>query len=157
MRNLRQTIRRYINESVEGLGYQELKIQNELGRAIILYGDNGLNDISKEMGYDNYLDVDDITDKQYIDSRYNHEKNNKVQLIDWRSTQPKNGFGRYVINQIIDLVKKLGIDEFQVKLPSKNAQEILNHYVNKGLLKPIGNPLGVSTHPYHTKFKINNL
>lgn len=155
MQKLRKIIRQFIKESVDGLGYREMKIENDKGRATILYGDNGLNDLAKEFGYDNYQEIDDFTDKNTVDRLYKKEAKNSIILIDWRSVEPKSGFGRYVINQIIELAKKLNINTFKINLPSQNAKEILNHYVNKGLLTPVGNPSGLSVAPYHTTFKIN--
>ena len=115
-----------------------IKLDNELGRGFLTYGNYSFNDAIRAYGYKpNEWDELDYGDKRYILKRAKELPQMEIQLKDWRANEVGNGFGKTVLNTIFDLANKLKIDRFDIILPSAMATEILKHWVDKGVLKQI--------------------
>lgn len=116
------------------------------GRYHIVYGDRELKKLLSWYGYDSFDEIDSYIERQDILKQYYKNKKITIKLLAWHAKEKRSGFGRKVLKRIFDLAKELGIDEFEIWRPSDNAQDILDHYTDKGIIKP--------TDKYKEKFKI---
>jgi GNAT superfamily N-acetyltransferase len=137
-------------EKKEYIGYR-----GEDGRYGIFYGNYEFKRAISKFGWDSFKDIDDnygssaeLEKYDILKYYYDRIKRKKytIKLVDWSATNIRSGFGRKVMKKIFDLAKELKIDEFEIVMPSRMAEEILDHYENKGLIKKISG--------YNTTYKI---
>lgn len=132
--------------------YQTIKINNDLGEAIILYGSNAIKKSLKLLGYDSEEEIETVWEKKLFQDTVKKIKP-EIILLSWRSKEINNGFGRFVIRYIFDLANNYNLNKFRISLPSKHALKILNNYIEKGNLKPNTEyQSGLSVDPYYTEF-----
>ena len=142
------------------LHYEE--ITNNLGSGSIEWGDSSLKDTWTRNGYNIKKDqavVDDI-EKRAMELDANQHPSQTLRIARMNAAKDSNGyykkgqgFARTVFNRTFQIAKEMGINEFTVSLPSTDTRTILNHYIEKGIIKPIGWS-GSSTDTHPTKFKI---
>ena len=133
--------------------YQMLQFKNELGSAVIFLGNRAFSDAKR------FLGVEDLSELSYGElqnfrSEYSELKKKKeIKIIDWHSTQPRNGFGTRVLKYIFELGEKYSINDFYVNMPSAQAREVLGAFIRKGYIDPdVNSERGVSIDRYPTHF-----
>ena len=116
--------------------------KTELGHYQIGYGNTALKDTLIELGYDS---VDEVSEKEirlFLEVlRQNRKDGNIVALIDWHASGKKTGFGNMVMRRIFEIADKINAKKMRVFLPSYKADEILDHYVKRGILSRISKNL----------------
>lgn len=106
------------------------------GRYHIVYGDVELKRLLTWYGYDSFDEIDSFIDRQDILKQYYKNKKLTIRLLGWSAKEKRSGFGKKVLKRIFDLAKELNVDEFEIWRPSQDAKDILDHYTNKGIIKP---------------------
>lgn len=133
--------------------YEKYIINDDLGYASIWVGSEPLERSLKYYGYDDISEVESGSDMRMVKDKMKDYKD-EILLMAWTAKEKGRGFGRQVIIKLFELGKKYKINKFKINLPSRDAQDILSHYVEIGNLEPIeDSKTGLSVAQYYTEYK----